>query len=68
VDCRNCHETSSYEISDFDHETSRFPLEGAHAQVPCGECHSAVDGPEGRRMIRYRPLDQTCTACHRGGV
>ena len=67
MDCRNCHETSSYRIPAFDHETSRFSLEGAHARVPCGECHSTEDGPEDRIMIRYRPLDQSCTACHRSG-
>ena len=51
---------------DFDHMTTRFPFEGAHADVPCGEFHLAGEEPGGQQMIRYRPLDLTCTACHEG--
>ncbi|MCJ7628811.1 MAG: hypothetical protein MUO50_10545 [Longimicrobiales bacterium] len=66
-DCRECHGTDAYAVPDFDHKVTRFPLAGAHADVPCGECHLAVEGPAGRSMILYRPLDQACTACHGGG-
>jgi len=66
-DCRACHGTDSYEILDFDHATTRYPLEGAHAEVPCGACHLVVDRPAGEEMTRYRPIDSACTACHGGG-
>ncbi|TFH58282.1 MAG: hypothetical protein E4G90_10795, partial [Gemmatimonadales bacterium] len=66
-DCRECHGTDSYAVPDFDHKATRFPLAGAHADVPCGECHLAVEGPAVRSRILYRPLDQACTACHGGG-
>ena len=66
-DCRECHGTDAYAISDFDHMATRYPLGGAHGRVPCGECHLAVEGPSGPGMIRYRPMDQSCTACHGGG-
>jgi len=66
-DCRDCHETDAYAIPDFDHMTTRFPLEGAHASVPCGDCHLPGEGPADGGMIRYRPMDPTCTACHGGG-
>jgi hypothetical protein len=67
-DCKECHETDAYAILDFDHSITRFPLEGAHDSVPCGECHLPVAGSAGQSMIRYRPLDQTCAACHGGGI
>jgi hypothetical protein len=68
-ECGECHTTDSFRIPSFDHGMSRFPLEGAHADVGCTECHRLEEdpyqGPGG--MVRYRPLDVTCAACHRGG-
>ena len=67
-DCRECHGTDAYAIPDFDHMNKRFPLEGAHTNVSCGECHLEIEGPAGKSMIRYRPLDPACTACHGGAA
>jgi len=66
-DCGDCHETDAFTISDFDHGTTRFVLEGAHAEVSCGECHSAREGGDSRSGILYSPVDTACTACHGGG-
>ena len=65
-DCGDCHGTEQYEIQEFDHGETRFPLEGAHADVPCSSCHLSEPGPGRDSMIRYRPLDLSCTACHGG--
>lgn len=66
-DCGDCHGTEEYRILEFNHGETRFPLEGAHTEVPCRSCHLPSPGPEGKAVIRYRPMDLSCTACHGGG-
>lgn len=68
-ECGACHSTMAFEIPDFDHSSSRFPLDGAHEDVSCGECHRREDAPgsPGGSMVRYRPLELDCVACHGGG-
>ena len=38
--CETCHVTSSWQDARFDHSLSIFPLTGAHATVPCAQCHA----------------------------
>ncbi len=68
-ECGECHETEDYRIPSFDHSGTQFPLDGAHAEVQCGECHEREAEPRapGEGMVRYRPLDTECSACHGGG-
>ena len=51
--CLACHPTGSAE-GGFDHNTSAFPLTGAHIETQCADCHS--NGYVGT------PVD--CFACH----
>jgi len=53
IACYECHPTGSSEGS-FNHNTSIFPLTGAHLTTPCSECH--VSGFSGT------PTE--CSACH----
>ncbi len=53
-DCTLCHNTSNWDDANFDHNTTQFPLTGAHIQVSCENCHS--NGYTGT------PTD--CFACH----
>jgi hypothetical protein len=53
-DCLACH-AGSGELADFDHASTRFPLEGVHAQTQCVNCHA--DG-------RFEELPTECAACH----
>jgi hypothetical protein len=62
-----CHTTETYAVEEFDHDQTRFPLVGAHSQVPCVACHVEEPGPEGVMMTRYRPLPTDCTDCHGAG-
>lgn len=55
IDCRACHTPQGWELLQFDHRRSRFPLEEAHAAVECGECH---------REGRYADTPMRCVACH----
>jgi hypothetical protein len=56
-DCARCHnEVSWAKQKTFDHNKTRFPLEGGHKNVKCAVCHVAE---------RYRDLPRLCVSCHR---
>lgn len=58
--CEGCHDETSWHSS-FGiegHRRSGFPLLGAHAAVPCLECH-----PDAREKRFARPAVQ-CASCH----
>lgn len=65
-DCRACHGTESFRLAEFDHSTTSYPLEGAHALVACASCHREVE-QDGERLVRYRPVPHaSCSDCHGG--
>jgi hypothetical protein len=64
--CDACHGTDSFRIAQFAHDTTLFPLDGAHARALCGACHTSEPGPSGIPRIRYRPLGTECRSCHGG--
>lgn len=51
--CYACHPTGDSQGS-FDHQTSNFPLTGAHQNVDCASCHSGG----------YQGTPTDCEACH----
>ena len=53
--CATCHNTSSWMNVNFNHAMSGWPLSGAHAKVPCAQCH--ING-------RYTAMPTTCSSCH----
>jgi len=65
--CDECHATESFKIPVFDHARTRYPLDGAHRDVPCASCHPSESDPDGRAIRVYRPLGTTCQDCHEGG-
>lgn len=52
--CEQCHTTTAWTPSSFDHNLSAFPLTGAHRSVTCNSCHSAG----------YTGTPTDCDACH----
>jgi predicted CXXCH cytochrome family protein len=54
TDCSLCHTTSGWSPSSFNH-TAVFPLTGAHATVPCAQCHTNNN---------YSTLPTNCYGCH----
>lgn len=54
-DCSVCHDPSSWDHVNFDHNLSPFPLTGAHAVVACENCHSSG---------QFRGLASDCASCH----
>jgi hypothetical protein len=62
--CHTCHQVESFHALSFQHDRdTRFPLTGKHSAVTCAACHPAVR-EKGREVVRFRPLETTCTACH----
>jgi hypothetical protein len=52
--CASCHNTTSFTTA-FDHNTTSFPLTGAHQSVACAGCHG--DGV-------YAGKSTACQSCH----
>ena len=63
TDCARCHGLEDWKQSKFDHNTSRFKLEGAHATVKCEECHKEVTTDKGKH-IQYKFNNIECSNCH----
>ncbi len=65
ADCEACHEAAAaWDAPGFDHDRSRFPLDGSHESVACLDCHPSVKTRAGETFIRYRPLGIECRDCH----
>lgn len=54
-DCSICHNPASWDNVHFDHNTTKFPLTGGHANVPCQSCHSSG---------QFAGLSTACASCH----
>ena len=55
--CGSCHNTSDWSGKIvFDHDLSRFPLNGLHAIAACDDCHLSKS---------YRDTPTRCKQCHR---
>jgi hypothetical protein len=61
LDCSRCHTPASWLVSDITriHETSRFPLLGAHKMADCVECHKSES------LVRFDVPGVNCDDCHR---
>jgi hypothetical protein len=56
TDCTGCHSVNAMNWgANFDHAKSGFPLLGAHATIPCAQCHPG-------NVFRAIPTD--CISCH----
>ncbi len=52
--CTSCHTTTAWVPASFDHNTTSFPLTGAHLSAACLACHSSG----------YTGTPTACYACH----
>jgi len=63
TDCTRCHGFEDWKKSLFDHNSSRFKLEGAHLKVTCDKCHKEEADSKGR-FIQYKNNKILCANCH----
>jgi len=61
TDCTRCHGFDDWKKSLFDHNSSRFKLEGAHLTVSCEKCHK--EDTSGK-FIQYKNNKILCANCH----
>lgn len=63
VDCSRCHENTFWINLKFNHNSSRFVLDGKHSQVSCKACHKPAM-INGIKTIQYKFEDIRCESCH----
>ncbi len=63
TDCTRCHGYEDWKKSKFDHNSSRFKLEGAHLKVACEKCHTEEANGNGK-FIQYKNNKILCSNCH----
>ncbi len=54
-DCTQCHSTANWTNATFNHNTTRFPLTGAHVATQCQSCHTNGN---------YQLVYTNCWECH----
>jgi len=63
--CESCHVMRSWqEQKPFDHGTTGYALEGAHAVLRCADCHRPGNAEGGVREVRFKPAPERCEGCH----
>lgn len=62
--CADCHNTTKWRPSLFNHEKTAFSLKGAHSNVRCTACHTVRREVNDKLVLFYRPTPTACAACH----
>ena len=62
--CETCHSLEGWRRVIFDHDRTRFPLEGGHQRVACRSCHPVIDKGTPRERQRMKGTPTSCSACH----
>lgn len=61
--CDRCHSPNGWKKLLFDHAATRFPLDGAHKNLQCSQCHKPVQIDAGS-FINYKYDEFKCATCH----
>lgn len=61
--CAKCHTPNKWAISDFNHEQTRFKLDGSHKNVLCEKCHKS-EIINGFKVVKYKFEEISCKSCH----
>jgi len=63
--CKDCHEATTFKIATtFNHNTTRYPLDGKHKAVACAKCHAPAELRGGGNAVRWRLGYIECRDCH----
>jgi len=63
-DCSACHVLPRWSATDFNHDQTRFPIDRAHRNVGCVQCHKEQKETDGKTIRIYRGTPTECTKCH----
>ena len=63
TDCKECHTTKVWDSSSFNHDNTKFKLDGEHKEVACNECHKAT--LNSNKDIKFFKIEKyKCVDCH----
>lgn len=63
-DCSRCHSFENWKPEKFDHNKTKFNLEGAHKNIECSKCHPQIE-MSSNTFIKFKLEDFKCAACHK---
>jgi hypothetical protein len=58
--CATCHTPEAWNRVRFDHQRTRFSLDGKHISVSCDQCHKQTKG-----STQYAGTPTLCSSCHK---
>jgi len=61
--CLHCHTNDNWKPVKFDHNNTRFKLDGKHEGLACAQCHKPVHAGS-KNYIEYKFEDISCASCH----
>lgn len=61
--CDRCHTFNNWDPSKFNHNNTRFKLDGGHEGVECFKCHTD-ETQNGVSYTKYKFEDIKCAVCH----
>ena len=64
IDCKRCHSFNHWNPDRFDHNNTRFKLEGAHTKLDCMACHNQTSVENGQTVTIYNINKLQCIDCH----
>jgi hypothetical protein len=63
--CATCHDAFSFQIGQkFDHNKTRYALDGKHIRLECAQCHPKSELRNGATAVRWRLGYIECKDCH----
>jgi hypothetical protein len=63
-DCTSCHVNDAWDIVNFDHNKTNWPLTGKHLTVNCRECHFEISQNDYVSSQTFSNLETNCASCH----
>lgn len=63
TDCNTCHSFNNWKIAKFNHDKTKFKLDGKHQNVACNKCHKTVTQNK-NQYIQYKIKNYQCVDCH----
>lgn len=63
LSCLRCHGFETWKPEKFNHNNTRFKLDGGHKDVACNKCHKSVTVGS-NKFINYKFKEILCVTCH----
>ncbi len=62
--CIVCHINDAWDIVNFDHQLTKWPLKGKHLSTTCKECHTQPPEDGLLKNIVFANTNNKCSSCH----